>query len=171
MQRFQFASIALAASGIGLALAVPAQAQLINSSFATQASISVAPTIIETTARGASASMSGSNLTEVTLPVIDNDGAITVGVAGWGTSATGPEDGTAFTFSQSVNPLDATEAVQIENGLVAATPEYSNYTITAGGVAGLLEATLTSAGAATITAGGVGTTASLLQQVSLTVFK
>jgi hypothetical protein len=163
MQRFQFASIALAASGIGLALAVPAQAQL-SSSFATQATLTVAPAIIEASAQGSSSSMSGSGLIDVTLPVIDATGGITAGLA------TAPDD-LAFSFAQAVNAKDTVGAVTITTGQIGSLPTYSDFTATVGGVAGDLAATLTSAGVATITAGGVGTTASLLQQNSLTVFK
>ncbi len=86
MQRFYFGSIVLAVSGFTLAQAVPAQAQLINTNFATQATLEVAPTTIETTARGASSSMSGSGLTSVTLPTIDATGTVTAG------AATAPDD-------------------------------------------------------------------------------
>jgi hypothetical protein len=175
VQRFFFGSIVLAVSGFTLAQAVPAQAQLINTNFATQATLEVAPTTIETTARGASSSMSGSGLGAVTLPVIDGAGTtITAGVAA------GPATpGEAFNFTQSVNPLDTVAAVTITNvdgevatdGRVATTPDYSSYTIQAGGVVGSLAGEVSSAGIATISAGGAGTTATVLQQRSLSVFR
>jgi len=144
---------------------LPAQAQLINTNFATQATLEVAPTTIETTARGASSSMSGSGLTEVTLPTIDATGTVTAG------AATAPDDLT-YNFAQSVNAADTVAPVAIPaDGLVTTTPDYSSYTIQAGGVAGTLAGDATSAGVATITAGGVGTTATLLQQRSLSVFR
>ncbi|MBD2429140.1 hypothetical protein [Phormidium sp. FACHB-1136] len=165
MQRFYFGSIVLAVSGFTLAQAVPAQAQLINTNFATQATLEVAPTTIETTARGASSSMSGSGLTGVTLPTIDATGTVTAG------AATAPDDLT-YNFAQSVNAADPVAPVAIPaDGLVTTTPDYSSYTIQAGGVAGTLAGDATSAGVATITAGGVGTTATLLQQRSLSVFR
>lgn len=165
MQRFYFGSIVLAVSGFTLAQAVPAQAQLINTNFATQATLEVAPTTIETTARGASSSMSGSGLTSVTLPTIDATGTVTAG------AATAPDDLT-YNFAQSVNAADTVAPVAIPaDGLVTTTPDYSSYTIQAGGVAGTLAGDATSAGVATITAGGVGTTATLLQQRSLSVFR
>jgi len=165
VQRFYFGSIVLAVSGFTLAQAVPAQAQLINTNFATQATLEVAPTTIETTARGASSSMSGSGLTGVTLPTIDATGTVTAG------AATAPDDLT-YNFAQSVNAADTVAPVAIPaDGLVTTTPDYSSYTIQAGGVAGTLAGDATSAGVATITAGGVGTTATLLQQRSLSVFR
>lgn len=168
MQRFYFGSIVLAVSGFTLAQAVPAQAQLINTNFATQATLEVAPTTIETTARGASSSMSGSGLGAVTLPVINGAGTtITDGVAAGSATV-----GETFNFAQSVNAADTVAAVAIPaDGLVTTTPDYSSYTIQAGGVAGTLAGDATSAGVATITAGGVGTTATLLQQRSLSVFR
>ena len=71
--------------------------------------------------------------------------------------------GSAFTFSESwtqgdvVNPIGS--GADVTTGVVADLPAYGEVLTMAGGVAGNLAGTITSAGVTTLTAGGAGTTA------------
>ncbi|XGB41850.1 MAG: hypothetical protein LVS60_16755 [Nodosilinea sp. LVE1205-7] len=62
MKLVHFGRFALAASGLAMAVAMPAHAQLITNSHVTQVTLTVAPATVEATARSASSSMSGSGL-------------------------------------------------------------------------------------------------------------
>jgi hypothetical protein len=166
MKMLNLGRFALAASGLAVAVAMPAHAQLITNSFATQASISIVPTTVESVARGSSSSMSGSNLGAVTLPVINGTGTVTAGVAAGGTV------GEAFTFAQSVTEQDTVAAPVVTNaGAYTTPPDYSTVNVQLGGVGTGATATATSNNEGTIEFGASGSTVSLLQQNSLSVFK
>jgi hypothetical protein len=173
MKLIHFGRFALAASGLAAAMAMPAHAQLITNNHATQVTLTVAPASFESTARTSSSSMSGSGLGAVTLPVINATGGLTAGAA-----AAGPTGG-AFSFSQSVADEDTVATVAVSGSTVTA-PAYSNVSVQVGGTTGSLAGAAssnngftTSAGldGITVVAGGAGTTASVLQQNSVTVFK
>ncbi|MFZ4641554.1 MAG: hypothetical protein ACOYMP_14320 [Nodosilinea sp.] len=173
MKYVQFGRFSLVASGLMLAMAVPAHAQLITNNHATQVTLTVAPATVEATARSSSSSMSGSGLGAVTLPVIGATGTITGGAAAGPATAGG-----AFSFSQSVADEDTVAPVAISSGQIGTLPTYSSYTAQVGGNAGTLAGVASSdngfttgLGGAAVIAGGVGTTASVLQQNSVTVFK
>ncbi len=173
MKLVHFGRFALAASGLAMAMAVPAHAQLITNSHATQVTLTVAPASFESTARTSSSSMSGSGLGAVVLPVIGATGTITAG-----TAAAGPTGG-AFSFSQSVADEDTVATVAVSGSSVTA-PAYSNHSVQVGGTTASLAGAAssnngftTTAGldGITVVAGGAGTTASVLQQNSVSVFK
>lgn len=173
MKLIHFGRFALAASGLAAAMAMPAHAQLITNNHATQVTLTVAPATVEATARSSSSSMSGSGLGTVTLPVINGTGTITAGVAAGATT-----NGGAFSFSQSVADEDTVAAVAISSGQIGTLPTYSSYTAQVGGTAGTLAGIASSdngfttgLGGAAVAAGGPGTTASVLQQNSVSVFK
>lgn len=166
MKLVHFGRFALAASGLAMAMAVPAHAQLITNNHATQVTLTVAPASFESTARTSSSSMSGSGLGAVVLPVIGATGGITAGSA-----AAGPTGG-AFSFSQSVADEDTVATVAVTGSTVTA-PAYSNHSVTVGGTTGSLAGAASSDNAFTtgaglggipVVAGGAGTTASVLQQ-------
>jgi hypothetical protein len=173
MKLIHFGRFALAASGLAAAMAMPAHAQLITNNHATQVTLTVAPATVEATARSSSSSMSGSGLGAVTLPVINGTGTITGGVA-----AGAATNGGAFSFSQSVADEDTVAPVAISSGQIGTLPTYSSYTAQVGGNAGTLAGVASSdngfttgLGGDAVVAGGPGTTASVLQQNSVTVFK
>lgn len=174
MKLVHFGRFALAASGLAMAMAVPAHAQLITNNHATQVTLTVAPATVEATARSASVSMSGSGLGALTMPVITAAGVITTA----GSAAAPATSGGAFSYSQSVADEDTVAPVAITSGQLGTLPTYSSYTAQAGGTAGTLAGIASSdngfttgLGGAALVAGGVGTTASVLQQNSVTVFK
>jgi hypothetical protein len=173
MKRVRFGHFALAASGLVAAMAMPAHAQLITNSHATQVTLTVEPATFESTARTSSSSMSGSGIGAVVLPVIGATGTITAG-----TAAAGPTGG-AFSFSQSVADEDTVATVTVSGSTVTA-PQYANISVQVGGTTGSLAGAAssnngftTSAGldGITVVAGDAGTSASVLQQNSVTVFK
>ncbi|MBU6230045.1 MAG: hypothetical protein KGQ93_10170 [Cyanobacteria bacterium REEB459] len=173
MKLVHFGRFALAASGLAMAMAVPAHAQLITNNHATQVTLTVAPATVESTARTSSSSMSGSGLGAVVLPVIGATGTITAG-----TAAAGPTGG-AFSFSQSVADEDTVATVAV-SGSTVTPPTYSNHIVQVGGTKDTLAGAASSNNGFTTTAGldgivvvagGAGTTASVLQQNSVTVFK
>ena len=113
-----------------------------------------------------SSDLSGSGLTGVTLPVINGSRVITAG------AASSPAAGDAFTFAQSAAPQDTVAAPAVTNaGAYTTPPSYSNVNVQLGGVGTGATATATSANAGTVVFGGSGSTVSLLQQNSLSVFK
>jgi hypothetical protein len=81
--------------------------------------------------------------------------------------------GAAFSFSESWNQGDATNAigagVDVTSGVVADMPAYGEVLTMSGGVAGTLAGTITSAGVVTLTAGGANTSAVGSVVTSLTV--
>ncbi len=173
MKLVHFGRFALAASGLAMVVAMPAHAQLITNSHATQVTLTVQPATFESTARTSSSSMSGSGLGAVTLPVIDATGGITAGAA-----VPGPTGG-AFSFSQSAADEDTVATVAVTGSSVTA-PAYANISVQVGGTTGGLAGAAssnngftTSAGldGITVVAGGAGTSASVLQQNSVTIFK
>ena len=173
MKLIHFGRFALAASGLAAAMAMPAHAQLITNNHATQVTLTVAPASFESTARTSSSSMSGSGLGAVTLPVINATGGLTAGAA-----AAGPTGG-AFSFSQSVADEDTVASVAVTGSTVTA-PQYANISVQVGGTTGGLAGAAssnngftTSAGldGITVVAGDAGTSASVLQQNSVTIFK
>lgn len=172
MKLVHFGRFALAASGLAMAMAVPAHAQLITNNHATQVTLTVAPASFEATARSASVSVSGSGLGAVTLPTISGAGAITAG------TAAGPAtNGGAFSYSHSLADEDAVAAVTVGTNSTA-TPLYSNVSVQVGGTSTGLAGTpssdngfTTGLGGVVIGVGGPGQTASILQQNSVTVFK
>tara|TARA_X000001036_G_scaffold2779_1_gene2459 strand:+ start:168 stop:665 length:498 start_codon:yes stop_codon:yes gene_type:complete len=70
--------------------------------------------------------------------------------------------GSAFSYSESYIQGDAIPAIgsgiDVSTGVVADMPAFGNSTVVSGGVAGNLQGTVTSAGLATVQAGGAGTT-------------
>jgi len=173
MKMLNLGRFALAVSGLAVAVAMPAHAQLITNNHTTEVTLTVEPATFESTARTSSSSMSGSGLGAVTLPVINATGTITAGAA-----AAGPIGG-AFSFSQSAADEDTVASVVVSGSSVTA-PVYSNVSVQVGGTTGSLAGAAssnngftTSAGldGITVVAGGAGTSASVLQQNSVTVFK
>ena len=122
---------------------------------------------------GNSYSVSGSGVATTYTPtggsaVSDGIGALTVS-SGVGSipalEATQKTAGNSFTFSQSFNQADAVPTSAVTTG---AAPNFSdNVTSIAGGTAGDLAGTVTSAGAVTLTAGGHNTEA--LGQITSTL--
>ncbi len=109
---------------------------------------------------GSSFSISGTgvDVTDGTTAGTLSAGTITSGVYSPGTiaatqNATGGEN---FSFSQSYTQGDA---VPQSAPTVGEVPNFSDVTSTAGGTAGSLAGTITSAGAMTVTAGGANTEA------------
>ena len=115
--------------------------------------------------RGASSySISGSGVSTTdgtTAGVIGGLGTVTNGVPAL-TSITASQatSGNAFSFNQSYLEADSTSTatVSLTNSALTALPLWQSSTVTAGGTAGSLAGTVTSAGAITTTAGGAGTT-------------
>ena len=110
---------------------------------------------------GSSLSVSGSNVTLGTPPVL---GTLTSGTAlGYTPGAYSiTTAGDSFSYSESYIEGDDVPTVlstTVTAGVVPALPTFGNTTTTAGGVAGTLAGTLATDGALTITAGGAGTTA------------
>ena len=106
-------------------------------------------------------SVSGSNVTLGTPPVL---GTLTSGTAlGYTPGAYSiTTAGDSFSYSESYIEGDDVPTVlstTVTAGVVPALPIFGNTTTTAGGVAGTLAGTLATDGAMTITAGGAGTTA------------
>jgi hypothetical protein len=168
MKMLNLGRFALAASGLAVAVAMPAHAQLATNTFATQASITVVPTTVESSARTSAIAVSGNNVTVASLGSISADGA-TITAPGAGT-ITNPGD--AFTYNVSVVDEDTVAATTLSSGAVSALPDYSTQTTQVGGAAGTATVTALSSGEATAVIGtGVGTTVSVLQQASLSVFK
>ena len=121
---------------------------------------------------GTSYSVSGSGVDTTYTPtggsaVSDGIGALTIS-SGVGSipalEATQKTAGNSFSFSQSFNQADAIPGSAVTTG---ASPNFSDVTSIAGGTAGDLAGTITSAGAITLTAGGHNTEA--LGQVTSTV--
>lgn len=169
MKMLNLGRFALAASGLAVAVAMPAHAQLATNTFATQASITVVPTTVESSARGASIAISGNNVDVATsLGSISADGT-TITPPGAATVVTA---GDAFTYNLSVVDEDVVAAPVLATGAVTTLPDYSTQTTQVGGAAGSATVTALSSGEATAVIGtGVGTTVSVLQQASLSVFK
>ena len=110
---------------------------------------------------GSSLSVSGSNVTLGTPPVL---GTLTSGTAlGYTPGAYSiTTAGDSFSYSESYIEGDDVPTVlstTVTAGVVPALPIFGNTTTTSGGVAGTLAGTLATDGALTITAGGAGTTA------------
>ena len=121
---------------------------------------------------GTSYSVSGSGVDTTYTPtggsaVSDGIGALTIS-SGVGSipalEATQKTAGNSFSFSQSFNQADAIPGSAVTTG---ASPNFSDVTSIAGGTAGDLAGTITSAGAITLTAGGHNTEA--LGQVTSTL--
>ena len=121
---------------------------------------------------GNSYSVSGSGVDTTYTPtggsaVSDGIGALTIS-SGVGSipalEATQKTAGNSFSFSQSFNQADAIPGSAVTTG---ASPNFSDVTSIAGGTAGDLAGTITSAGAITLTAGGHNTEA--LGQVTSTL--
>lgn len=166
MKLIHFGRFALAASGLAAAMAMPAHADITHT-FATQSSISVLPTTIESSARTASLAVSGNNVTVASLGSISSDGG-TITAPGAATVTTA---GSAFTYNVSVADEDTVGAPTIGSGTVTNTPDYSTQTTQVGGLGTGATATAVSSGIGTAVIGtAVGTTVSVLQQASLSVF-
>lgn len=166
MKLVHFGRFALAASGLAMAVAMPAHADITHT-FATQSSITVLPTTIESSARTASLAVSGNNVTVASLGSISAVGVITAPGA-----ATVTTEGSAFTYNVSVADEDTVAGPTIASGTVTATPDYSTQTTQVGGLATGATVTALSSGVGTaVISTAVGTTVSTLQQASLSVFK
>jgi len=114
----------------------------------------------QATRLGSSYSVVGNNIDVTTMGGLTAPSSATAaaslssGVYGISTS------GSAFSLSESFTYGDAIPAgVTVTSGVVSSLPSYGSVTSTAGGVAGNLSGTITSAGATTIQAGGAGTSA------------
>ena len=152
--------------GMLLMTAPMARADLIHRmSSSTQLSVNGAYT--DASRIGSTYTVSGSNI-KVDTSNSGHFGALTAGSATAApTLDVGTYDvntaGSAFTFSESFTQGDAIAAmgagVDVTAGVVADMPAYGNTLTMHGGVAGTLAGTITSAGVATLTAGGAGTTA------------
>ena len=107
---------------------------------------------------GSTLSVSGSNITLDTAPVL---GTLTAGSAvGYTPGAYSiTTAGDAFSYSESFIEGDATPSATTVNSGIADLPAFGNTTTTSGGVAGDLAGTIGSDGTMSITAGGAGTTA------------
>ena len=173
MKMLNLGRFALAASGLAVAVAMPAHAQLATNTFATQASITVVPTTVESSARTSAIAISGNNVTVASLGSISGDGE-TITAPGAGTITTA---GDAFTYNVSVVDEDEVLATTLLTtagavGRVEDLPAFSTQTTQVGGDAGDAAITALSSGAATAEIGtAVGTTVSVVQQASLSVFK
>ena len=113
---------------------------------------------------GTSYSVSGSGVDTTYTPtggsaVSDGIGALTIS-SGVGSipalEATQKTAGNSFSFSQSFNQADAIPGSAVTTG---ASPNFSDVTSIAGGTAGDLDGSVTSAGVVSITAGGANTEA------------
>ena len=113
---------------------------------------------------GTSYSVSGSGVDTTYTPtggsaVSDDIGALTIS-SGVGSipalEATQKTAGNSFSFSQSFNQADAIPGSAVTTG---ASPNFSDVTSIAGGTAGDLDGSVTSAGVVSITAGGANTEA------------
>ena len=108
---------------------------------------------------GSSFSISGSNIdtTDGSTAGTVSAGTITSGVYNPGTiAATQDTAGAAFSFSQSYTQADA---IPTSATTLGANPNYGSLTTYAAGTKDTLAGTVTSAGVLTVTAGGVGTSA------------
>ena len=109
---------------------------------------------------GSSFAISGTgvDVTDGTTAGTLSAGTITTGVYSPGTIAAtqNATSGESFSFSQSYTQADALATSAPTTGDV---PNFSNITSTAGGTAGSLAGTVTSAGVVTVTAGGANTEA------------
>ena len=113
------------------------------------------------TRQPSSFSVSGSNVTLDTTPVL---GTLSSGTAlGYTPGAYSiTTAGDSFSYSESYIEGDDVPTVlstTVTGGVVPALPIFGNTTTTAGGVAGTLAGTLATDGAMTVTAGGAGTSA------------
>ena len=146
------------------ALVAPANADLTHR-LTTSTQLTVDSAYSNGTRIGSTYAVSGNNIKVAT----DNHfGKLTAGTAtAAATLDVGAYDintvGSSFSFSESwnqgdvVNPIGSGSAVS--SGVVANMPAYGSILTSSGGVAGTLAGTITSAGVATLTAGGAGTTA------------
>lgn len=153
-----------------LLLSTPCYANL-SHSITSSAKLTVGGASTSATRLGSSYSISGSG---VDTTHGTGDSAVTNGVgalaisSGVGTppnvSASQDVPGASFSFSQSFNQGDALAGSAVT---VGAAPNFSDVTSIAGGTAGSLAGTITSAGVITLTAGGHNTEA--LGQVTSTL--
>jgi len=146
------------------AMVAPANADLTHR-LTTSTQLTVDSAYSNGTRIGSTYAVSGNNIKVAT----DNHfGKLTAGTAtAAATLDVGAYDintvGSSFSFSESwnqgdvVNPIGSGSAVS--SGVVANMPAYGSILTSSGGVAGTLAGTITSAGVATLTAGGAGTSA------------
>ena len=146
------------------AMVAPANADLTHR-LTTSTQLTVDSAYSNGTRIGSTYAVSGNNIKVAT----DNHfGKLTAGTATAAASLdVGAYDintvGSSFSFSESwnqgdvVNPIGSGSAVS--SGVVANMPAYGSILTSSGGVAGTLAGTITSAGVATLTAGGAGTSA------------
>ena len=146
------------------AMVAPANADLTHR-LTTSTQLTVDSAYSNGTRIGSTYAVSGNNIKVAT----DNHfGKLTAGTATAAASLdVGAYDintvGSSFSFSESwnqgdvVNPIGSGSAVS--SGVVANMPAYGSILTSSGGVAGSLAGTITSAGVATLTAGGAGTSA------------
>jgi len=168
MEMLNLGRFALAVSGLAVAVAMPAHAQLATNTFVTQASITVVPTTVESSARTSAIAVSGNNVTVASLGSINAAGDIITPPG----AATVTTAGGAFTYNLSLVDEDTVAAPVVASGAVTSLPGYSTQTTQVGGAAGSATVTALSSGVATAVIGtGVGTTVSVLQQASMSVFK
>jgi hypothetical protein len=139
-------------------LALPAQADLTHT-ITSSAQLTVNAGITQAERIGSSFSISGTGVdtTDGTTVNTVSVGTITSGVYAPGTiAATQDTPGNSFSFSQSYTQGDAVPTSAVTTGNAA---NFSDVTSHAGGTAGDLAGTITTAGAVTLTAGGSGTVA------------
>ena len=146
---------ALLAFGM-LLMAAPAYAD-ITTKMSSSVQLTVDAAASQATRLGSTYSVSGNNISITTEGGL---GTLTSGSAvGYTpTSYTGPTDSTAYTFTESFIEGDTIPSgTTVSSGVVGTLPAFGNVTTTAGGVAGTLDGSITTAGAIDLTAGGAGT--------------
>ena len=144
--------------GITLAAALPAKADIIHK-IQSSVQLTVDGAASQASRIGSTLSVSGSNVTLDTAPVLGNlTAGSAVGYTPGEYSITTAGD--AFSYSESFIEGDATPSnTSVSSGVVTSLPMLGNTTTSSGGVAGSLAGTIATDGAMTITAGGAGTTA------------
>ena len=146
--------------GITLAAALPAKADITHK-IQSSIQLSVDGAASQASKIGSTLSVSGSNVTLDTAPVL---GTLTSGSAvGYTPGAYSiTTSGDAFSYSESFIEGDdspSATSVTTTSGTVDSLPMLGNTTTTSGGVAGNLAGSISSDGTMSITAGGAGTTA------------
>ena len=141
-------------------LPVPSALSDITHSIQNSVSLTVGGATTSSERLGSSFSISGTgvDVTDGTTAGTISAGTITSGVYGPGTIAAtqNATSGESFSFSQSYTQADA---LATGAPTVGEVPNFSDVTSTAGGTAGSLAGSITSAGVVSITAGGANTEA------------
>lgn len=158
-----------------LLFAAPVYAGPITSTITDSVSLTVQGAAVQTNRTGSTYAVSGTN-----IKVDTTDSGHLGGLAApSGTAASALDAGSydintagqAFTFSESFTAGDAVvTSSTVSNGVIAAPVTFGSTTTQSAGSATGLAGTLTPTGVATVTAGGVGTTAVGQRTIELSVF-